>query len=1206
MTSRSLRGAVRAPVLVVLAALVLVVAALLWWRMGLESTGQGAEAVAPTAAEPGASEALTPLENDTAAARLDTTAPKISGDGFTVEPRVRLSGPGKLSGRVLDRASGAGVEGASVELLPLPPAGQEFFGRVLRLAKTSEAFASRTQPIAVAASGADGSFEFVGIRTGTYYLQARGAWSVPDTVARARVAASGEGGPVDLYVRSGGRVIGRVVQPDGKPIAGADVMLTLGPGNVIENLRAGDMVFAKARTDEFGGFLLAGLPPGAGYDLTASGAGFALSHTLDVEVLAGEDTLATIQAKTGGGVRGRVVTRVGVESEGAPPRALAGAHVALVPRGLRDLQFAEELLLATHATTDANGAFLIEHVPTGEFDLVGVADLHVPAKGPRVLVAEGMVAPAEDFVLPTGPRVSGRVLDSAGAPLEGVTVRWNSVDFRNFDFDFSFAPLLASAVKGFDFPKSDVDGRFTAGAFAGEAPYRIEFFKSGFEDTTHRWDPAKEPDGFEVRMERGGALEGIVVDAARKKPVTSFTIETNDRVETQADAPGNRNPFSGGLLVEHPQGKFRVDPVKSGEKVRLTFRAPGYRETTLDALEVKEGETKRGVIVELQPGGTVRGTVANRDGKPIAGAQVFALASASANRFEPAGRRRFGDGPPELEQLPPGFRDFAAQLGLLGDRAVVSRADGSFELTGLEPGSTVVLATHREYSIGRSEPVQVTVETPAEVELELSTGGGVQGTARDRFARPVTGAIVLALSPANVAGEGRASGGGIYQSRTDSEGRYRITRMVGGSYFVVLTRGDEALNPMSFLGTLNFDVVTVPDDEIVDYDIVDSSSGATRVFGTVTDEGRPVGRGNITALSFESAGMLGVDLKIAQVQGEGRYEFAGLAPGEYQFNIDSPGDGRPPVRIVAEIPDQPEFRLDLRYPIGGVEGRVLGGNERTPLAGVEVTLRLADPFESSGWLGRALASEAGVRRERTNDDGEFRFGSLGAGRYTLSVRAPRASEDGPRYAGAAAFEVEVREDRFSGGVEIVLPAAVELVGRTVDTTGKPVGGAQVFARLAGVENAVPERASSGDDGEFRFASLGAGRYDLSVTADGFADAERKDVEVGAANAKPVELQLAQGIDVRVKVLGSNGQPVAGATGRLVPKGRAAAVDERDVGRAFNNLFNGKGVSDSKGMLGLGSFGAGEYVLEVQRGTEKASEDVTLGGSAPVELRVRLR
>ena len=1173
----------------------------LWWALRAE----GADAVvaqvetAVPAPAPQRSTELAGLDQmDTE--RVDTLAPELVGDGYAVAPRVRLSGSGALTGRVLDRASGEPVAGAGVELLALPPVGQEFFGRMLRMAKTSAAYASRTQPVAVAASEADGTFVFSGVRTGTYYVQARGAWSVPDNVVRAKVAAAGDGGPLDLFVRRGGRVIGRVLQPGGRPIAGVEVMLTLGPGNAIESLRSGDMCFGKARTDEQGGFVIAGVPPGEGYDLTAAGSGFALSHALDIRVVAGEDTLATIEARAGGGVAGRVVSRA---ADGALGSAIAGAHVAVVPRGLRDLQFAEELLLQSHVVTSADGSFRIDHVPPGEFDLVGVADGHVPAKGPRALVAEGAVARTEDFELPTGPRVAGRVLDSSGAPLEGVTVRWNSVDFRNFNFDFSFAPLLATAIEGFEYPRTDADGRFVAGAFAGEAPYRVEFYKSGFEDTNHRWDPAQEPDGFEVRMERGGAIEGIVIDAARKKPVTSFTVETSDRVEVQADAPGNMNPFSGGILVEHPQGKFRIDPVKCNEKVRLTFRAEGYVETSLDELTVKEGETRRGVIVELRPGGSVAGSVRDREGRAVAGAQVFALPSDKAARAGGGGRR---GGVPQLEQLPPGFRDFAAQLGLLGDRAVTSRADGSFELVGLEAGSTVVLASHRDYVIGRSEPVNVVAGEAARADIELSQGGGVFGVARDRFARPVGGAIVLALSPANLSGEGSSNGGGIYQSRTDASGNYRITRMVGGSYFLLLTRGDEALNPMSFLGTLNFDMVTVPDDQLVEYDIVDSSSGATRVYGAVLDDGRPVGRGNITAISFESEGMLGVDLKIAQIQSEGRYEFAGLAPGEYQFNIDSPGDGRPPVRVVAEIPDTPEHRLDLRFPLGAVEGRVVGGSSRTPLAGVEVSLRLAERAASSGWLGRALAQEAGVRRERTNEDGEFRVGSLGPGRYLLAVRAPAPRDDGPRYAAVTTFEVEVDEDRTRSDVEIVLPEAVELAGRAVDGAGNPVVGAQVFARLAGVEGGVPERASSGDDGSFRFTAIAAGKYDLSATADGFADLERKDVEAAPSGGKPLELVFEPGIEVRVKVLGANGQPASGATGRLVPKGRAAVVDERDVGRAFNNIFSGKGVSDAKGLLGLGTFGAGEYVLEVQRGTERASEDVTLSGKGPVDLRVRLR
>ena len=71
-------------------------------------------------------------ESEASAAREDSRGPGIARGGFRVKPGVRLSGPGRLSGRVLDRATGAGVEGTAVELLPLPPAGKEFFGRADR------------------------------------------------------------------------------------------------------------------------------------------------------------------------------------------------------------------------------------------------------------------------------------------------------------------------------------------------------------------------------------------------------------------------------------------------------------------------------------------------------------------------------------------------------------------------------------------------------------------------------------------------------------------------------------------------------------------------------------------------------------------------------------------------------------------------------------------------------------------------------------------------------------------------------------------------------------------------------------------------------------------------------------------------------------------------------------------------------------------
>lgn len=1183
--------------------------ALLSWLLFSRGEPDAADAGAGLATPSAPIEMLAPEVESEAIdrARVSTQRPIFSNEGFVVQPGVRLSGPGVLTGRVLERSSGAPVAGTGVELLPLPPIATEFFGRVLRLANTGEGYASRVEPIAVAVSGADGSFSFEGVYTGTYYIQARGARHVPDNVARAFVAASGAGGPVELFVRPGGRVLGVVLRPDGRPATGVQVALTLGPGLAIESARSGDACYLEARTDGEGSFVIAGVPPGKGYDVTASGAGFALSHALDIDVRAGEDTTVVVRTRNGGSIEGRVVARPAVGDEKSTPRPLAGAHVAVVPRGLRSLQFAEEVLHSTHAICDSDGRFRITGAPPGELDLVGVADGCLPAKGPRVVCADGALATAEDFELPRGPLVSGRLVDSSGAPIEGATVRWNPVDFRNFEFDFSFAPLLAASVEGFDYPRTDAEGRFTAGAFAGKPPHRLDFFKLGYAPARHEWDPAKETGEIEVVMRAGAAIEGIVMDLARKAPVTSFQIQTRDRVETLIDAPGNNNPFSSGIVFETQDGRFRLDPVKSGDKVSFTVKARGYLDAEVADLTVAEGETRRGVIVELEPGGRIVGAVVDAEGRPIAGAQVFAVPADRAESFERRERgRRRGAPRVELEQIPPGFRDFAAQLGLLGDRAVQSDADGAFELVGVEPGATVVLASHRDYVIGRSDPIVVAAtEEPNEVEIELGKGGGVFGRALDRFDRPVAGAIVIAASPANFAGEGRSNGGALYQGRTDAAGEYRIERMAAGGYFLLLTRGDEALNPMSFLGTLNFDLVTVPGDEMVEYDIRDTSSGATRVYGRVLDGDKPVSRGAITAMSFESESMLGIDLKIAQIGADGAYEFAGLPPGEVRFNIDA--SDRRGTQVTAQIPDAPEHRLDLRLPEGAIEGRIVDSLAGTPISGARVTARRTQAEEASGWLGSMVARESGMQRASSDDDGVFRVTRLDAGVYQLTVTPPRREEGagGPRYASSQPLEIELRADEVRGGVEIALAPAVELAGRVLDESGAPVDDARLIATRTDVEGAPPESTSSDKDGSYRFSSLAAGRYEISASAEGYADTLLVDVEVSAARATPFDITVARGVDVTVKVT-SAGRPVTGATGRLVRIERGAGLAGADFGRTLTNLFAGKGVSDSSGVLELGVHAPGEYRLEVQRGLERVEERVQIDATDKIELRVRLK
>jgi protocatechuate 3,4-dioxygenase beta subunit len=477
----------------------------------------------------------------------------------------------------------------------------------------------------------------------------------------------------------------------------------------------------------------------------------------------------------------------------------------------------------------------------------------------------------------------------------------------------------------------------------------------------------------------------------------------------------------------------------------------------------------------------------------------------------------------------------------------------------------------------------------------------VFGRALDRFGRPVGGAIVIAASPANMSGEGRANGGALYQGRTDAAGQYRIERMAPGGYFLVLTRGDEALNPVSFLGTLNFDLVTVPPGERVEYDILDSSSGATRVFGRVLDAGRPVNRGAITALSFEAESVLGLDLKITQIGADGSFEFAGLAPGEYQFNIDA--QGRRGVRVRAEIPDAPDFQLDLRFPEGSIEGRVVDASDGAPLAGVRVTARRVQEQEASGWLGQLVAQESTLARETTAEDGTFRFARLDAGVFQLSVAPRREGER--RYGAAAPFRVELGSDQKVREVEIALPPAVELAGRVLAPDGAPVRDAQVIATRSDAPGVAPERATSDAEGAYRFETLAEGKYDISASADGFADTSASAVQVSAQRSEPLELTLRAGVSVSVRVT-SAGRPVTGATGRLAPLEGGATPTGADVGRTLSNLFAGKGVSDTSGVLELGVHAPGQYRLEVQRGLDKVVETVTIEATDKQELRVRLK
>src|SRR5258706_14660042 len=301
----------RRPLLVALVLVVLLLAGAGSWLL-LRKRSMQAEGAPVALQTKGPDAGADVLEAQSGAGALEGRNTRAQG----VPVGVRLSGPGRLEGRVIRREPGLGVAYARVDLLPLPPAAGEFMGRMLLLNAQTAHMAGRVRPVAVAQADAQGAFRFEGVRVGTWFLDARGPYHVPETTVRARVLASGAGGPLEVFVFGGGRVLGSVFGPDGLPAPRAKIVLVPGPGNFLTTLQNGDHRLIEAEADEHGAFVFEGVPPGDGWELTATGTSFALSHATGLRIVAGADTQADVHARVGGTVSGRVLSAAGKSDAG--------------------------------------------------------------------------------------------------------------------------------------------------------------------------------------------------------------------------------------------------------------------------------------------------------------------------------------------------------------------------------------------------------------------------------------------------------------------------------------------------------------------------------------------------------------------------------------------------------------------------------------------------------------------------------------------------------------------------------------------------------------------------------------------------------------------------------------------------------------------------------------------------------------------------
>ncbi len=592
--------------------------------------------------------------------------------------------------------------------------------------------------------------------------------------------------------------------------------------------------------------------------------------------------------------------------------------------------------------SDDLGEFEFDNVAGGQKELVAyykdLASRKSRYKGePVELAADGKTYPPITLKLVKTPRIVVRVVNASD--------------------DKPVADALVHLVwsDGERDQRTDAGGEATLVRLTHEV-WHVEVKAKGFAQQVQAINLAEtETARVTVELTPGAVLEGTVRDEAGA-PVAGAGISV-----FPADFQGGQIEY----LTTDPSGKYRFDYLPVDKGLLLMISHDGFVDArepvTLSAAAAGEASEKSlDLVLKTRPhGGTVKGTVTDRNGKPIAGATLRNSGWSSRDV-----RRATTDASGQfiLDDVFEGPRR----------REMVVKAKGfAPNLFSLEPG---------------------TREKPEVRSIVLQPGHHIRGRVVDADGRPVDGARVSASG-----GDGGDMDIGDYVT-TDSEGRFTFDSLLPDATFRISKDGYSELDDQH--------LVLDGDEEIV----VTLESAAV-IHGRVVDAatGRPVPVFNVmmTFSPDRQAGDPGSHLSGARstspegerfAPSDGAFVLGDLVRGmPLQVMVAAEGYDRVTMRRVvarpAEDAETVEFRLAPVDQAGlfEIKGRIVDSESR-PIAAAELRLIVAEkrsfprdafPFNWQMIKSGQVSNNDGVQQylSTTSDqDGNFVFRGVRPGK----------------------------------------------------------------------------------------------------------------------------------------------------------------------------------------------------------------------------------
>lgn len=960
--------------------------------------------------------------------------------------------------------------------------------------------------------------------------------------ASALLDAVTPGKPLAITLEKGRTIEGRVLDSaSGRPVPDARVWTRVGRGLTWEP-SAG---LVETRTDAKGRFRLEGLGRGA-VDLAAEARAYGRG---------------TRPRATAGGPAVEIVLLPGGAIVGAVTdpqrRPLASAVVRLEP--------SEGWRAPAIVTTDAEGRFEFAGLEPRSYSVVARHPGFAPGFVPGVVVEPDSELSVE-VALDSPGAIAGRLVDEEVRPVAGLVLVAEANGSPT-------PPSLREVLRA----QAGPDGRIL---LEGLPPGPLSIQAGAPALVVRRLDldvPRGTPlDLGDVVLEAGLAIRGRVRDAAGSAIGDARVFSASPTGERAAET------------WTEPDGRFVVGGLQHGAH-RVTVRAPGF------AVAQKTVEAgAEGVEVVLTRGGTVTGRVVDESGRAVESFDVWADApdepGAGYERVESAEGRFTLTEAPEGEYVlrvdAPGRatavvsgvkvragadtdigRIRLTRGGVVRGRvtdaegapiagatvdaegpggygsaflAVKSDLAGSFEISGVPEGIVHVSASHPRYAPGRVDGVPVeAARGPAEVTIVLTQGGRVEGTARYRDGSPVAGASV------------QIQGGAQRTTPIGPDGRFGFDRVRPGSGFLILLQQREGRRRLVARRAFH---LQEGDTALVDFVLRE-----VLVTGHVTRGGAPV-----AGVRIHFTGEYG---GFATTGAEGRYELTLGAPGPHEVRVET-ADGLGGTTVDAvEVPDQDLFLWDVDLSrFAPVSGTVVDAETGAPVAQAQV---------SAGTTGNGMAPAT-----RTQSDGRFEL-LVEPGDRSISVFA-------------LGFIGETRSAQVSAGglsgLEFRLARGAVIKGRVLDPAGHPVQGLEVVAGAGSVDPSHGY-AETLADGSFQLKGLRKEPHTLAAGNGDIGFAWKAGIVPGGPD---VDIRLQPSVRVRLRVLGSGSEPVAGA---------GAWVESVD-GVPMNFVGRGSDTTDAAGVLVLG-VPTGSVGIVARKDDLEGRVRVDVRPEEPVEAEIRL-